>query len=91
MTAGHWLIWAAGRTGGKFPSEYAAMAHLKTIANDHRRKPELQSLGPSAFLYIGPRGRRHGTRLIAYIGTAAGLDGIGIDTAALDAWLQQSA
>jgi hypothetical protein len=78
-----WIVWTGGRTSGLFPSQQAALKHCRVVANDHRTKFEWVTLGVSAFRYVGPRGRRHGTRLVAYIGTRAGLDLLNLDVDAI--------
>ncbi len=78
MTGGPWFIWTGGRTAGWFPTFDAAMAHLRIVANDHRRKKELQQFAVGAWRYVGPRGRRHGTRLVAWICTLNGAELIGL-------------
>lgn len=72
-------VWAAGRTGGIFGTLQQAVSHCKVLTNDHRHKVELVTLVSGAVVYVGPRGRRHGTRLIAYLGTREQLQMIGLD------------
>ena len=80
---GAWFVWSGGRTGGVFATPDAAVEHCRRVANDHRRKAELVTVHAELWRYVGPRGRRHGTRLVAFIGTARALDAIGVNVAAL--------
>lgn len=83
MSGGAWFVWAAGRTAGCFPTAEQAVRHCRVLTNDHRTHVETNALAPNLWRYIGPRGRRHGTRLIAFVGTLDGLRSIGVDTGAL--------
>ncbi len=78
MSGGPWFVWTGGRAAGCFPTFEEALAHLRILANDHRRKKELDQFAVGAWRYIGPRGRRHGRRLVAWICTLPGADMIGL-------------
>ena len=67
-----------------FSSWDDAVRHLKILTNDHRRKVELDKLTAGAWRYIGPRGRRHGTRLVAFICTLNGAELIGLDAISVE-------
>jgi hypothetical protein len=73
-----WFVWAGWHSAGAFASAEAAVVWCKRRANDHRAKVELQLLQPDVWRYVGPRGRRHGVRLVSYIGTRASLDAFGV-------------
>lgn len=83
MTAPAIVVWSAGRVGGIFHTMEAALRHVRICANDHRPKPELHTPAVGAVRYVGPRGRRHGTRLVAFIGTPIALGELGIDVGAV--------
>lgn len=77
MPAG-WFVWAGWQSAGAFPTAEAGVAWCKRLANDHRRSVELALLKPDVWRYVGPRGKRHGLRLVAYIGTRVSLDAFGV-------------
>lgn len=78
MNADCWFVW----TGHSAPSVFRrfddAFQHCRVVANDHRRKRELEQFEVGAWRYVGPRGRRHGRRLVAWICTLAGAEMIGL-------------
>jgi hypothetical protein len=83
MSAAPWYVWSGLRAGGCFPNAAAAASYVKRLANDHRAKKEFIVLSPECWRYVGPRGRRHGTRLVAYLGTRVALEELGLNVAAL--------
>jgi hypothetical protein len=86
-----WLVWSGMTAGGQFPTAEAALRYCQVIANDHRSKRELDTVTPALFRYVGPRGKRHGRRLVAFIGTRPALETIGLDVSALlHAWAERA-
>lgn len=81
MENGPWYVWTARLNSCVFATFQEAFSHCRTITNDHRRKYELEQIVVGAHRYVGPRGRRHGTRLVAFICTGNGAELIGIDVA----------
>lgn len=80
---GPWFVWTGTvRAQGVFPTFEAAFAHVRTLTNDHRRRFELNELVARGYRYTGPRGRRHGTRLVAFLFTADAGALLGIDVRA---------
>lgn len=79
MSAAPIVVWSAGRSGGVFPTRDAAVRYCRTLTNDHRREIELTPLATGALRYVGPRGRRHGTRLVAFLGERGQLELLGVD------------
>jgi len=78
VSAGAWFVWTGGRSSGAFATCGAAVDHCALCANDHRVKREVLFVHDELVRYTGPRGRRHGIRLIAYVGTARALAEIGV-------------
>lgn len=71
-------VWTGQRVGGLFPNVAAALSHLRVITNDHRRNRDTLVMINGTVRYVGPRGKRHGTRVVAYIGTRDQLSMLGI-------------
>lgn len=84
------FVWSGANCGGLFSNLSAAVQHCKLCSNDHRRNVELQTFVSGATRYVGPRGRRHGIRLVAYLGTRDQLGFLGIDVDALSKNLEQT-
>lgn len=83
MSVTPFFVWAPGRQPAVVPTAEAGVVHCKKLANDHRAKVELNEPAVGVLRYVGPRGRRHGTRLVAYIVTPNGAGLIGLDVDAL--------
>jgi hypothetical protein len=79
MITGPWFVWAPGRQPSCFPTAEQGVGYCKVLANDHRTKTELLWSAPNVCRYVGPRGRRHGTRLVAWIVTEQGAGLLGLD------------
>jgi hypothetical protein len=79
VIGGPWFVWAPGRQPAVVQTAELGVVHCKAIANDHRSKVELLWPSPNICRYVGPRGRRHGTRLVAFIVTADGAGLLGLD------------
>lgn len=90
MSGDGWFLWAGRQSAGAFLSADAAVAWCRRLANDHRRAPELVLLAADVWRYTGPRGRRHGVRLVAYIGTRQSLDTFGVQLSDVPVGLWQA-
>ena len=81
---GPWFVWTGSvRAQGVFPSCESALAHCRVLTNDHRRKYEFLEVCYGAYRYVGPRGRRHGTRLVAFVCTRDGGAALGLNLRAV--------
>ena len=78
---GPWFVWTGRLNSCIFETFQEALGYCRTITVDHRRKYELHEVVAGVHRYVGPRGRRHGTRLVAFICTGNGAELIGIDVA----------
>jgi len=79
-----WYVWTGTVRGqGVFNTLDEALQHCRVLTNDHRRKYEFQPIVANGYRYVGPRGRRHGARLVAYICTAAAADMLGLNLRAV--------
>lgn len=79
MHKGPWFVWTGRVNSCVFETFAEALSHCRTITVDHRRKYELDPVVDGVHRYVGPRGRRHGSRLVAFLCTANGAELIGID------------
>lgn len=79
MEKGPWFVWTGRLNSAVFNRFEEAFDYCRTLTNDHRRKYEMAQVVAGAHRYVGPRGRRHGTRLVAFICTSNGAELIGID------------
>jgi hypothetical protein len=79
-----YYVWTGSvRAQGVFRSMDDAVQHCRVLTNDHRRKYELEPGVPGAWRYVGPRGRRHGSRLVAWICTPLGAESLGLNLKAI--------
>jgi hypothetical protein len=72
-------VWSGARHGGIFPTIDQAIAHCRVIANDHRPRPELDELAAGVWRYVGPRGRRHGPRFVAFVLSRLAIEDLNAD------------